>query len=238
MKNKKPLKIILLVCVLELVIIGIAGYVIQNKVHIAEEQIINIETNNVEAIQNEYNNLNKEIMIVILISAGTSIVMYIALMVYLSKMVMYPLKKIIENKKRKDSAEEIGIKTRLLHMTEGIIAFDINGNIDLINPAAKLLLKISPEDETFQDIFDKFDLNINMEKLIYLEELTKAWDDYQSNKQLNENSYFFSNFRKHCIRTGNYALHKCSDEKNGNFIVVIKKLKNGSINMKKKNIQN
>ena len=56
-------------------------------------------------------------------------------------------------------------------MSEGIIAFDINGKIDLINPAAKLLLKISPEDFTFEDIFNKFKLNLNMEKLIYLEEL-------------------------------------------------------------------
>ena len=57
-------------------------------------------------------------------------------------------------------------------MTEGIIAFDINGKIDLINPAAKMLLKISPEDYTFEDIFNKFKLDINMEKLIYLEDLT------------------------------------------------------------------
>ena len=94
------------------------------------------------------------------------------------------------------------------------------------------------KNEKFINFFSSACNNLENKYNIYLEELTKAWDDYQSNKQLNENSYFFSNFRKHCIRTGNYALHKCSDEKNGNFIVVIKKLKNGSINMKKKNIQN
>ena len=59
----------------------------------------------------------------------------------------------IESKEKRDRAEETEIKTRLLHMTEGIIAFDINGKIDLINPAAKMLLKISPEDYTFEDIF-------------------------------------------------------------------------------------
>ena len=35
----------------------------------------------------------------------------------------------------------------LLHTTEGIIAFDREGKIALINPAARKLLKISPEDK-------------------------------------------------------------------------------------------
>ena len=40
-------------------------------------------------------------------------------------------------------------------MSEGIIAFDINGKIDLINPSAKMLLKISPEDYTFEGVLHK-----------------------------------------------------------------------------------
>ena len=65
----------------------------------------------------------------------------------------------------------------------------------------------------------------------YINELNKAWNYYQSNKKrMNENSYFFSNFRKHCINTDNVALHKCSDGKVGHFISVIKKPKNNYIN--------
>jgi len=59
-------------------------------------------------------------------------------------------------------------------MTDGIIAFNMNGDIILINPAAKKFLSISPEDNTFEDIFGKFKLDINMEKVIYLETWTST----------------------------------------------------------------
>ena len=172
MNSRKPLRIILLVFILELIIVGILGYSLQNEITVIENQISSGEINNINQIQNEYSNLHKTIVKITVISIVIMILITIALMFYLSKMIIYPLKKLLEGKEKKESAEETGIKTRLLHMTEGIIAFDINGNIDLINPAAKLLLKISPEDETFEDIFNKFDLNINMEKFIYLEDLT------------------------------------------------------------------
>ena len=119
-----------------------------------------------------FKEFHKTINYAMIIGSLAYLMMAVILMIYLSRMVIYPLKKMLESRDKKDRAEEIGIKRRLLHMTEGIIAFDIDGNIDLINPAAKLLLKISPEDNTFQDIFDKFHLNLNMEKLIYLENLT------------------------------------------------------------------
>ncbi len=50
----------------------------------------------------------------------------------------------------------------------------MNGEIILINPAAKKFLSISPEDSTFEDIFGKFKLDINMEKVIYLETWTST----------------------------------------------------------------
>ena len=46
--------------------------------------------------------------------------------------------------------------------------------IILINPAAKKFLSIRPEDNTFEDIFKKFKLDINMEKIIYLENWTSS----------------------------------------------------------------
>lgn len=72
------------------------------------------------------------------------------------------------------STQKNQIETILLHMTDGIIAFNMKGEIILINPAAKKFLSIRPEDNTFEDIFKKFKLNINMEKIIYLENWTST----------------------------------------------------------------
>lgn len=72
------------------------------------------------------------------------------------------------------STQKNQIETILLHMTDGITAFNMKGEIILINPAAKKLLNIKPEDETFNDIFNKFKLDINMEKIIYLENWTST----------------------------------------------------------------
>lgn len=64
------------------------------------------------------------------------------------------------------------IETILLHMTDGIIAFNMEGKIILVNPAATRLLRIMPEEENFEKIFEKVNADINMEKIIYLENWT------------------------------------------------------------------
>ena len=66
------------------------------------------------------------------------------------------------------------IETILLHMTDGIIAFDIDGNIMHINPAATRLLRITSKENTFDKIFKDLKLDINMEKMIYLENWTST----------------------------------------------------------------
>ena len=109
---------------------------------------------------------------VIISSVGVIVIFAIISYGYLSKMVIYPKSKMIEPTNK--YSEEVEIKTILLHMTDGIIAFGIDGKIALINPAAKKLLDIAPEDFTFEDIFNKFKLNINMEKIIYLENWTSS----------------------------------------------------------------
>lgn len=53
------------------------------------------------------------------------------------------------------------IEAILLHMTDGVIAFDENGKVMHINPAAKELLNIDKEDN-FDDIFKK--LNVEIKK--------------------------------------------------------------------------
>ncbi len=80
----------------------------------------------------------------------------------------------LNEKLREVSTQKNQIETILLHMTDGIIAFNMEGEIILINPAAKNFLSIRPEDNTFDDIFSKFKLDINMEKIIYLENWTST----------------------------------------------------------------
>ena len=60
------------------------------------------------------------------------------------------------------------IEAILLHMNDGILAFDEKGNIMHINPAAKKLLEIEKEN-TFDEIFKRFNANINMETIMYLD---------------------------------------------------------------------
>lgn len=66
------------------------------------------------------------------------------------------------------------IETILLHMTDGIIAFDMDGNIIHINPAAKQLLDITDNEDSFEKVFTKLKIDINMEKIIYLENWTSS----------------------------------------------------------------
>ena len=65
------------------------------------------------------------------------------------------------------------IETILLHMTDGVIAFNINGDIIHINLAARTYLNIT-DNMKFEEIFEKFDVDINMEKIIYLENWTSS----------------------------------------------------------------
>ena len=170
--NKKPLTIIVIVFALELILVGVLSIIFQNNINMIDRHIETGVLQDVHQVQEECRELRKTINISLAIIMILYVITTIFLTIYLSKMVIYPYKKMLESKEKKEKAEETEIKTKLLHMSEGIIAFDINGKIDLINPAAKLLLKISPEDYTFEDIFNKFKLNLNMEKLIYLEDLT------------------------------------------------------------------
>ena len=119
------------------------------------------------------------------------VVSAIAISIYLSKFVICQKNKYIKGDERaelKDKLNEVSsrknqIETILLHMTDGIIAFNMKGEIILINPAAKKFLSISPEDNTFDDIFGKFKLDINTEKVIYLDSWTSTEQRIQVDDQ-------------------------------------------------------
>lgn len=110
---------------------------------------------------------------IVILSIYTILIILITVLIY--KIIKRPKNKLIESAEKK-TAEELDLNNRIfLHMTDGIIAFDMQGKMILINPAAKKLLSISPEDTTFSDVFGKFGLDeINMEKIIYLENWTST----------------------------------------------------------------
>ena len=104
----------------------------------------------------------------------------------------------LKDKLSEVSTQKNQIETILLHMTDGIIAFNMQGEIILINPAAKKSLSIRPEDNTFEDIFGKFRLDINMEKIIYLE----SWTSTEQRIQVEDKfmNVFFAPFKNETDR--------------------------------------
>lgn len=66
------------------------------------------------------------------------------------------------------------METILHYMNDGILAFNMKGKIIHINPAAKNLLNITEREKTFEEIFNKLDEEINMERLIYLDDWTST----------------------------------------------------------------
>ena len=178
-KNIKS-KIILISVLIGLILIGTLGFLYINS--LAQiPQLINEQESRV-LIQAKKN-------VSIIISAY--VIAVIVISVYLSKFVICPKNKYIRSDERaelKDKLNEVSsrknqIETILLHMTDGIIAFNMQGEIILINPAAKKFLSISPEDNTFDDIFGKFKLDIYMEKVIYLESWTSTEQRIQVDDQ-------------------------------------------------------
>lgn len=178
-KNIKS-KIILISVLIGLILIGTLGFLYINS--LAQiPQLINEQESRV-LIQ-----AKKNVSIII----SVYVIAVIVISVYLSKFVICPKNKYIRSDERaelKDKLNEVSsrknqIETILLHMTDGIIAFNMQGEIILINPAAKKFLSISPEDNTFDDIFGKFKLDINMEKVIYLESWTSTEQRIQVDDQ-------------------------------------------------------
>lgn len=97
------------------------------------------------------------------------------------------------------------METILLHMTDGIIAFNIEGNVTHINPAAKTFLNLKDEN-TFEEIFNNHNIDINLEKIIYLENWTS------SKQQINIEDRTINLF---------FAPFKNENEKPAGLIVVI-----------------
>ncbi len=77
----------------------------------------------------------------------------------------------IKNNLSEISNEKNKLEAILLHLSDGVLAFNTSGELIHANRAAKKLLHI--EDEVlFEDIFKKIQIDINMEKIMYLDDWT------------------------------------------------------------------
>ena len=113
----------------------------------------------------------KFIILMIIIDIIILIISEILMKKYLKRKMLFPKTRLIKGSGVTNDDLDIN-NSVFLHMTDGIIAFDRNGVVILINPAANQMMNISPQDTTFEDIFGR--LHINLEKIIYLENWTNT----------------------------------------------------------------
>ena len=137
-------------------------------------------------------------IIIILIDIVILIISELLMKKYLKRKIMFPKTKLIKGSGVTNDDLDIN-NSIFLHMTDGIIAFDRDGNIELINPAARKLLNIMPEHSNFNAIFGELDSSINLEKIIYLENWTKTEERFQIGEKF-VNAYF-APFKKENDRT-------------------------------------
>lgn len=155
-------KIVALFIIIGTVAIGLIGY-------IYIKQISNIsEIKQIITVSQKY--------------LAVIVMLFISLTLIMSEILKRTLKKSIVSATTKEMNEHIKlvdrqknqIETILQYMTDGIIAFDLEGHVTHINVAARRLLNLSDSDKDFESIFSKFNVDINLEKIIYLEDWTSS----------------------------------------------------------------
>lgn len=102
-------------------------------------------------------------------------------------------------------SEKEKVETIVQYMSDGVIAFDINGAIIHINPAAKLLLGIADDaSPTFEDLFSTTEINIA--QILYFKHFQTA--ERVINRGGREISAYFAPFK--------------TEEKSGGIVVVLR----------------
>lgn len=80
------------------------------------------------------------------------------------------------------------VETVLRYMTDGVIYFNIKGEITYINPMAELFLNINThEKENFETIFKKLNIEFNMEKILFMEK--ENWASQTKIVELQDKNY-------------------------------------------------
>ena len=98
----------------------------------------------------------------------------------------------IQNNMNDISTEKSKLETILMHLTDGVLAFNLNGRLVHANLAAKKMLNIK-EERSFDEIFEKMKIDVNMEKIIYLEDWTSTEEMIHYNEKFL--NIFFAPFR-------------------------------------------
>lgn len=181
MLKKTKNKIIIIFFVIGIISIAIIGFAFIRMLDNANSVITTDGLDNSGELSQIFTHLTQKTEIILAVAVVTfSIVIGITAFI-ISKFIIRPVDNTVSlmTSELKDKLSEVSkqrnqMETILLHMTDGIIAFDMEGNIILINPEAKKLLKMSPEDSSFDDIFKNSGVDINMEKIIYLENWTST----------------------------------------------------------------
>ena len=173
-KKNTPLKIVLVIFITEIIILIGLGLALQYNIIEIHNGIESSAIVSVQEVDMYLEALSKNVYIILIASCIAFVLIAIVLSIYMSRVIVYPLNKYLKSKDDEKSTEQIEMRKIILHTTEGIIVFSRDGKIALINPSARKLLKISPEDNSFEDIFHKYDKNINMEKIIYLDNWTST----------------------------------------------------------------
>ena len=137
-------------------------------------------------------------MIIIVVDFIILLISEILMKKHLTKKIMFPKTRLIKGSGVTNDDLDIN-NSVFLHMTDGIIAFDREGKIILINPAAQKLMNVLPEHTNFEDIFGRLHLNINLEKIIYLENWTKTEERFQIEDRFV--NVYFAPFKKENDRT-------------------------------------
>ena len=194
-------KIILLFSVLGMVLIlamGFLGIINMKEILLQEESLQNI----IEVKEQIQNIGIVTILLLLLYGIATIISLFISESIFnpITKMIKSAPKITEEKQKKNKKQKEVDeitnafdrihnevqenlnevqrqkkqIETILLHMTDGIIAFNMEGEITHINPAATEMLQLTQNDNSFNRIFEKLHIDINLEKTIYLEDWTSS----------------------------------------------------------------
>ena len=181
MLKKTQNKIIIIFFIIGILAIAVIGFAFIRMLGNANSIIEADGLDSNGEITDIFTNLTQKTEIILAVATITFIMVVGITAFIISKFIIRPVDNTVSlmTSELKDKLSEVSkqrnqMETILLHMTDGIIAFDMDGNIILINPEARRLLKMSPEDSSFDDIFKNSGVDINMEKIIYLENWTST----------------------------------------------------------------
>ena len=211
------IKIVMIFAIIGIVVIATLGIFSLYRLEIATSSLAvnELET---KALINEQAN---QIEIAIYISLGVFVLFTIVGGLIVTRVVLSPIAKLIKSAemvsrkkkylgdgKSKSDFDELTnafgamnnevtrqkkqIEAILLHMTDGIIAFNNDGKIIHINHAAKNFLGVN-ENQKFNEIFDKYNIDINLEMVMYLEN----WTSFERRINVNGRAVnlFFASFK-------------------------------------------